>query len=50
MENEYPEINVVLGGAIVVHEMFVNLMTAGFTEAQALTIIIGVLRPANGAA
>lgn len=44
MENELPEFSVILGGAIVVHEMFVNLVTAGFTEAQALTIIIGVLK------
>lgn len=44
MENEFQEFGVIQGGAIVIHEMFVNLVAAGFTEEQALAIVIGVLK------
>lgn len=33
-------------GAIMMHEFFVSLVENGFTEAQALTIISNMMRPA----
>lgn len=49
MSNEninLPEaISVLIEAAISMHEMFISLTTAGFTESQALYIVSQVLRP-----
>lgn len=38
----------ILDAAIALHEMFLTLQVAGFTEAQALFIVAQVFRPKDG--
>lgn len=38
-------ISVLLEAAISMHELYVSFVTAGFTEAQALTLVAQTLRP-----
>lgn len=43
-ENAFPkDIGILLEGAIMAHELFVSLISSGFTEDQSLKIVIGVL-------
>lgn len=42
-------ISVLLEAAISMHELYVSFVAAGFTEAQALTLVAQTLRPqSNG--
>lgn len=41
------EMSALIEAAVSMHEMFITLITAGFTEAQALTLVGQLLRPQN---
>lgn len=42
-------ISLLLEAAISMHEMYLNFVAAGFTEAQALTLVAQTLRPQSNA-
>lgn len=44
MSDDVPDFNTITTAAVAMHEMFTSLLEAGFTEEQALRILIGVAR------